>query len=267
MRVLALLVVVALAGCSAPAPIDAQAAVDYLAEAWLAGQAPAPKVAQAAAHAGADLAAWPEDAPILAALEAAPPTWPDALWTAHAMLRSGQGDASPHIQVIQNAWDGQQFGSNASLTDDAWAVFVLGQAGHAHRPEVVQARLDLLDAQHDDGGWSWNSGPGNIDETAWVLAALHATGGIGPAREGALGFMDAAAGPPYGAAGVGSNCQSTAMGLWAESLLGHPGPPDTAYIASCQTGAGGLSHTPGDDAGWWSTVDVLVGLDQAGLLR
>jgi hypothetical protein len=280
------LAVVVLAGCFAQPPddptkdyapllataIDALAAQRDAQGLWPAGQVP--YVVEAASAAGLDLDGWLQPVPVAQQV-----AWPaeNASFLASlrplyavALVAAGVGDEARLAQVrdrVMAGFDGQQFGDQQLLNDDAFALIVLGAAQVAWSSELEPAIAHLLENQTSEGGWSWAvGGRAETDMTGIVLRGLVEAGAIHRVEAGpVLAFLETTRGTEGGYAlspGGQSNCDSTVWGIRTKEALGLA--DDDApwrFLFGLQV-AGGYAYIPGGPPNALCTAEAatLLGL-------
>jgi hypothetical protein len=225
--------------------------------------------AEAAAEAGQDLRAWPDDAtPILADLHpyqyASGGLYGDER-LAHALGMDGLDPrASPWgdlVAQIQANFTGGQYGDPAYVNDDAWAILGLRAAGvPASDPQVQAAASFLLAGRDADGGWSNvpRAATSDADDTGAALLALRLAGAdvAGDLRASLYLNRTHAQGGGHGA-GVSlspsPNCQSTVWALRGYEALGIPPPSDDLpWLLARQDASGELG------ADGWCTAESVA---------
>ncbi|HVM45966.1 MAG TPA: PKD domain-containing protein [Candidatus Thermoplasmatota archaeon] len=200
-------------------------------------------VAEAAASAGRDPAAWPSaersafDAlrPEACAHLALPAERDDCVYKSvlrivHAAGASGHDPRALHgldgVERVRAGFVGGQFGQPMYINDDIWAVLALRAAGVPASDAMVRAAVDVIwKARGQDGGWGDRAvaPTTSVDMTGMALAALAAAGedvrGDAAARAFVLRHWHASGGFRSIANG-GPNCQSTVWAIHALDVLG-----------------------------------------------
>ncbi|OFV68504.1 MAG: membrane protein containing APHP domain protein [Candidatus Syntrophoarchaeum caldarius] len=100
-----------------------------------------------------------------------------------AIIASGENPrdfgGKNYLAMIQSFFDGEQFGIEKNIVDDAWAVLALTGAGYGNDTEIMRTERNyILRCQNEsDGGWPYfENGTSSIDVTAIALEALVASG-------------------------------------------------------------------------------------------
>ncbi|HEX2022334.1 MAG TPA: hypothetical protein VHH36_06440, partial [Candidatus Thermoplasmatota archaeon] len=241
--------------------------------------APATNVVEAAAQAGADPRAWPS--PDRPAWDALAPYGRDdverynsRLRLAHAVSVAGYDardvKGEDHVAAVWAGYDGVQFGSPATVNDDAWAILALHAAGEDMGDARDRALAQLETGRALDGGWSFSraSTRGTADVTGMVLVAKRVAAGAPVEDARARAALDASRDPATGGHDDGfgrANCQSTVWAVHGYAAMGLAPPADAmAYLASLRNADGGYASAPGRASDAWCTAEVVVLLSGAG---
>lgn len=264
-----LLAVQLLAGCTTPDPLHD--AMDYLA-AELPDQDMSGRILILAAVAATeqDVHAWPTPDAAIGDDLGMPESYGDQLRMLWALATAGAPEEAwaDLRDAVWDGYDGEQFGSPASIMDDAMAFAALVAAGEDPTDDRLWATGTMLrQAQADDGGWRYDGGaPGEPDETAMVLRALDHAHALDHATEDAAeAFLLArqAADGSYDYGGF-ANCQSTGLAMLAWMHVAGEVPDTTrAYVVSCQNDDGGFPYLKGDPSQVWATSEIVQGLAAA----
>lgn len=265
----ALLAATALSGCTAPDPL--QDAMDYLAtelpQQDLSGRI---LILGAVAASELDPQAWPSSDAAIGDNLAMPDGYGDRLRMLGALATAGAtaADLADLVDAVWEGHDGDQFGSTASITDDALALAALVAAGEdPHDDRLWDTAKRLRDAQADDGGWRFDGGaPGEPDETAMVLRALdHAQALDASVERAAETFLaDRMADDGSYDYGGFANCQSSGLAMLAWVHTAGTVPQATRdYVIGCQNDDGGFPYLKGDPSQVWATTEIVQGLAAA----
>lgn len=263
-RATVLVLALMLAGCTNAASVTG---LDFLETQYQsADSSMVPGMVRAAAAQGLDPGHWPNGSEPVTDWLGEAGSYGDRLrlLAATADWLGPLGMGHPYVQAVLAGHDGEQFGSPALLTDDMLAVEALVLAGVPTNDSRIQdATSRIADAQAPNGGWRWDGGSGEVDETAWALVALQAAGALTPqARQAATDFLITTREPDgFHSYGGTTNCQSTALALVAWNVLGTTAPQATGdALRSCQNPDGGFGYLPGGPSTVPVTVDALIGL-------
>ncbi len=81
-----------------------------------------------------------------------------------------------YLVMLKSYYDGEQFGYNATVADDALAILALVACGDVKDKRVNGSVDYILAHQNSDGGWSDSGNKSSVDVTAYVIQALVAAG-------------------------------------------------------------------------------------------
>jgi len=81
-----------------------------------------------------------------------------------------------YLVMLKSYYDGEQFGYNATVADDALAILALVSCGDGKDKRVNGSVDYILAHQNSDGGWSDSGNKSSVDVTAYVIQALMAAG-------------------------------------------------------------------------------------------
>ncbi|KAF5431708.1 Serine protease, subtilase family, partial [Candidatus Methanophagaceae archaeon] len=81
-----------------------------------------------------------------------------------------------YLVMLKSYYDGEQFGYNATVADDAIAILALVACGDVKDKRVNGSVDYILAHQNLDGGWSDSGNKSSVDVTAYVIQALVAAG-------------------------------------------------------------------------------------------
>lgn len=133
------------------------------------------------------------------------------------------------VAQVRAAFLGGQFGSQAALNDDAFAILSLRSAGaDPADAQLASSAAFIASHQNADGGWSYQVGlPSSVDDTAAAVMALLEAGtpASSPAVQAALSFLHAQQLPDasFSSLAHGGTAGNTASTAWAVQALAAAG--------------------------------------------
>ncbi len=192
-----------------------------------------------------------------------------ALTAAHENPRDIGG--IDYIALLEATFRNDQFGDEAMLNDDFWAIMALRSAGVSKSDFKIQSAASFIkNHQNPDGGWSWNvGGASDVDDTSAAIMALISAGesNQSPLILNALNYLKSQLSPNGGFTYMGEvNAASNAWGIMALVAAGvNPtssdwiknGKSPVDILLSFQNSDGSFSYAQGQSgSAWWTAYAI-----------